>query len=654
MKRIGITGASGFVGKHLVSRFLADGYAVNVYVRDRSKIAFLATKGVPLRIFEGDIAEATQLEPFVKASDIIVHLAAGTRGRWTDYHQTTVTGSETLLSLAEKYGIERLLVMSSVGIYDLFSSENENVVTENHALEPHPELRGWYAHSKLLGENVFTSRLATLRVPVDILRAGLIYAENMKAPLIGCGFFFKNFCIAPGTANKRMPYVHVNDVYGAILACLEANEGSAIYNVVSTEQPTVRSIVEEYNLHSKIPVRFIPVPRILFAPITVFGSLFSKHGRIGRIAYLFSRMQKDVFYSPQKLMQKTGWNPKTPLNTAIKGAADLSSGDVRIAIIGCGFATQTLHAPAIQRIPRIKVQALYDADRGRAMEVRNKFFPNASVLETSEELSGQSVDFAVIVTPPDTHVPLAKEFVARGIHVLVEKPVSHKLREALDLDVLAKEHGVRVCVVNNYRFRRNVLALRRALSETIGEPLESISLRFWSGPTIQSAKSWREEFKNALTHEMAYHFLDLVAEFGGRVVDVEHLETARGGDHKTLRRVLARAKTDRGISVDIDLRLHPPYAATWLEFVKKDVVYKLHFYPESLECLSGSPTPATRLVHELRTIIAYAVSRFRKPPTSHEELYRLFVRAVKDPHEQTPVSIEDTIPALEFIDRITK
>lgn len=654
MKRIGITGASGFIGKHIVSRLLADGYAVNAYVRNSSKIDFLANDKAPLRVFEGDITDATRLESFVKASDAVIHLAAGTRGKWTDYYNATVSGSELLLSLAEKYGLERLVVMSSISIYDLFAKNSEEPVSEDHPLEPYPELRGWYAHSKLLGEAVFTSKFSTSRVPISVLRGGLVYARNMKMPLVGCGFMIGSACIAPGTAGKRMPYVHIDDLYGAMRACLDTKKESATYNVVGPEQPTVRSIVKEYNLRSGSRIRFISIPRVFFAPLVAIGSLFSKQGRVGRVTYLLSRMQKNVSYSSEKLMRETGWTPGKPFGAAMQEIADFSSGDINIAILGCGFATQTLHVPAIQRIPRIKVRALYDADRARATEVRNKFFPAASVLGSLEELNTKSLDFAVIATPPHTHVPLATDLIERGVGVLVEKPVSPDRRDAIRLDELAKEKGVRVCVVNNYRLRDNVIALRSAFENTTGEPLESISLRFWSGPTIQSAKNWREEFKNALTHEMAYHFLDLVTEFGGAVHDVVSIETARSGNHKALDKVVARVKTDRGVAVDLDLRLHPPYAETCLEFVKKDAAYKLHFYPESLERLTGAPTPATRAIYELRVIVSYVFSRIRKPQSSHERLYRLFIQAVKDPHERTPISIQDTLPALEFIDRITK
>lgn len=656
MKRIGVTGASGFVGKHFVSRLLQDGYAVHAYVRDASRINFLGDEKSALRIFEGDISDMERLEPFVKSCDVIIHLAAGTQGKWTDYFNATVRGSELLLALAEKYGTERLVVMSSIGIYDLFTKEDGDAITERHALEPYPELRGWYAHSKLLGEGVFTSRISSSRVPITVLRAGLIYAENMKSPLVGCGFMIKGMCVAPGIANKRMPYVHISDLYEAMVKSIGSTPHPGIYNIVGDEQPTVRAIVRAYNNFSRERVRFIPIPRFCFALCIAIGKLFSKRGHVGRIAYALSRMQRDVSYSADSAKKELEWQPRTQFGGAMQRIAEFSSGDVNIAILGCGFAMQTLHVPAIQRIPRLKVRALYDADRARATEAKNKFFPGAEVLSEIRDLdlADRPIDFVVIATPPDTHAPLAAEFVSRGIHALIEKPVAPRHDDAVKLEKLAETHHARICVVNNYRLRDNVLELRKRLAESGGDPLLSIAVRFWSGPSITSAKNWRAEFKNALTHEMAYHFLDIAAEFGGRVQEVSHLDTRREGEHDALEEVSARVRTEKGVTLDLDLRIHPPYAETSIEFSKKNFAYKLHFYPESLEYLSGTPTPVTRLTHQVRTIISYALAKIRKPPSSHERLYRLFIRAVKDPHERTPISIPDTLPTLEFVERITR
>lgn len=181
MKRVGITGASGFIGKHLIKKFLNEGYLVNAYVRDTKKIDFLAEKhGDKLNVFQGDILDKEKLSNFAEESDFVVHLAAGTSGPYEDYFDSTVKGSELIFKTCEEKKVKKLVYISSISVYDL-SRVKKSIATEETAFDPHLDLRGWYAKTKALGEREISSRFKKSSLPTIITARPRLRTEHENA-----------------------------------------------------------------------------------------------------------------------------------------------------------------------------------------------------------------------------------------------------------------------------------------------------------------------------------------------------------------------------------------------------------------------------------------------------------------------------------------
>src|SRR5258708_38047379 len=72
-----LTGATGFVGKHMLKRLLSEGHSVRALVRDppkASQIAEAASAQERVEFFPGDVTEGTGLDAAMKGSDAIIHL----------------------------------------------------------------------------------------------------------------------------------------------------------------------------------------------------------------------------------------------------------------------------------------------------------------------------------------------------------------------------------------------------------------------------------------------------------------------------------------------------------------------------------------------------------------------------------------------------
>jgi NADH dehydrogenase len=108
-----VTGASGFVGGHVVHALRAAGKPVRALVRDRGNAGRLATWDVEL--VDGDMTNTASLERAVEGCDTVVHLVAIRQGRREHFQRVMVDGTRDLVAASTKFGVRRLVLMSALG-----------------------------------------------------------------------------------------------------------------------------------------------------------------------------------------------------------------------------------------------------------------------------------------------------------------------------------------------------------------------------------------------------------------------------------------------------------------------------------------------------------------------------------------------------------
>lgn len=93
VSKIGITGATGYLGRHLVTYLSGKGFSLSVLVRDAKKVVFPSS----VEVFEGDLLESDTLETFVEGLDIVIHLAAQvSKATKERYYGVNVSGTRSL------------------------------------------------------------------------------------------------------------------------------------------------------------------------------------------------------------------------------------------------------------------------------------------------------------------------------------------------------------------------------------------------------------------------------------------------------------------------------------------------------------------------------------------------------------------------------
>lgn len=191
MKKILITGASGFTGSHLARKMKEAGYQVRALVRPGRDASFLEKIGA--EIVRGDVTQKETLVPAVQGVETVYHLAAVYRQEGIPkkvFWEVNVEGTRNLLEVSREAKVKRFVHCSTVGV--------QGEIKNPPATEEAPYNPGdHYQTSKMEGEKVALSYFREGRLPGVVFRPVGIYGpgdlrflklfRNVKKPMIGSG-----------------------------------------------------------------------------------------------------------------------------------------------------------------------------------------------------------------------------------------------------------------------------------------------------------------------------------------------------------------------------------------------------------------------------------------------------------------------------------
>jgi uncharacterized protein YbjT (DUF2867 family) len=108
-----VTGATGFVGGHVVHALRGQEHGVRCLVRDPAKAAKLSSWGVELA--RGDMTDPASIRTALAGCDVVVHLVAIRQGKEEQFERIMIQGTHDLVAAAKAAGVRRFVLMSALG-----------------------------------------------------------------------------------------------------------------------------------------------------------------------------------------------------------------------------------------------------------------------------------------------------------------------------------------------------------------------------------------------------------------------------------------------------------------------------------------------------------------------------------------------------------
>jgi len=198
-----VTGATGFVGPHLVAALARHGWKLRLLIRRWTPLPSLA--GVDAEIVWGDLSDEASLKALVAGADAVVHAAGLIKARRPiDFDRVNRDGTAHLSALAPDVPF---LLLSSLAARE-------------------PQLSS-YAASKRAAEEVVarrTGRWLTIRAPA-------VYGPGDRETLAYFRMAKSGFALQPNRPEARLSLIHVEDLAEALALALEGSAASGLYEV---------------------------------------------------------------------------------------------------------------------------------------------------------------------------------------------------------------------------------------------------------------------------------------------------------------------------------------------------------------------------------------------------------------------------------------
>lgn len=154
----------------------------------------------------------------------------------------------------------------------------------------------------------------------------------------------------------------------------------------------------------------------------------------------------------------------------------------RIGVIGCGWWATRAHFPALLANPDAEIVAIADPDDGNRHRAAEQIglTPDRAFAAAAQMLDQVDLDGAIIAVPHAAHAALAHLVLERGLHLLLEKPMTIRPADARSLAELAATRRRDLIIGYPWHYNRQVLAVRDAIVDGRIGSIEYVSCQFAS------------------------------------------------------------------------------------------------------------------------------------------------------------------------------
>ena len=314
-----VTGASGFIGRNVVTALLQDSFKVRVACRQGTESPFRSYNNVEIRYLSGSGCAAVDWVDAVGGCNAVIHAAARAHSSGDPsedslraFRLANVDFARSCGEAAASAGVQRFIFISSVGVHG--SKSDLQPIEARSAFKPHTQ----YAASKAEAERAIASVALRSSMQLTVVRPPLVYGPGapgnfgllVRAVARGLPLPFASL-----TRNRRS-FVAVGNLVDLILTCL-THPGAANQEFVVSDghDLSTAELIRRVGVAMGKPARLFPVPmKFLDLATRVMG-------KRELLESLCGSLQVDI----KRTRDILGWQPSLSVDEGLRIAVDKKS-----------------------------------------------------------------------------------------------------------------------------------------------------------------------------------------------------------------------------------------------------------------------------------------------------------------------------------------
>ncbi len=290
---IAITGASGFIGKHLVRHITELGHEVRLIQRSRANNAF----------YIKDIATFNNWSKAFSGVDVVIHCASkvhcfnkALKNNYKDFEKINVLATEKIAINAAKSNVKRLIFLSSVKVNGEKTKKGFPLYNNSSSFP-----KDFYSKSKFKAEEILKSISKKENIEIVIIRPPLVYGPN-----VGANFFkllelvYRGIPLPLKSINNKRSIIYVGNLISFIAACL--NNKSAINKTFLVSDSIAISTPDLIKLLEKF---FNKESRLFHFPVFIIYFI----GFLTRTNKKLEKLTDSLEIDPKETFEIMNWEP---------------------------------------------------------------------------------------------------------------------------------------------------------------------------------------------------------------------------------------------------------------------------------------------------------------------------------------------------------
>lgn len=310
-----VTGASGFIGSHLVDYLVEQGCVVHALIRKTSDHKWL-NKSDQVKLHIADLEQEQPL-PCLEQADYLFHCAGLTKAKTREkYFRGNADACETLYKSCAATGNSLKAIVHLSSLAAAGPGEPGTAVNEKSPCKPIT----YYGESKLKGEEIAMEYAASL--PIVVIRPPVVYGPRESNFFVYLKTLNKGWNLKIGTARRELSLIYVTDLVKAMVqaaVCFPKDE--RIYFVTDGNSYTWDRVADSAMRILDVSAKTLVIPEVILSLAAKFSEALAWFGSnpalLDRQRVIDIR-QTSWVASPESFFKSHGFQPEYDLDKGLR------------------------------------------------------------------------------------------------------------------------------------------------------------------------------------------------------------------------------------------------------------------------------------------------------------------------------------------------